>query len=229
MITPEFLGKLPLFSGLEAENLHFLASKLQKRRYRRGEVIFHEGDPGGQLYIIVSGRVRISVVAEDGRERDLALLDPGECFGEMSLLDGGERSATATAIVETEALVLSREAFYRFARGNAGVMESLVSLLIQRLRDTNRLLGEVLFLNLPARVARQLVRLAESSGQASLHDSPVVIPLDQEELARLVGASRESVNRALHLYQRQGLLTTSLRSVTVTDLRALREAASSPE
>lgn len=227
MVAGDDLTKVALFVGLERERLQALGAKLRKRSYRRGEVIFHEGDPGGQLFIIVSGRVRISIMGEDGQERDLALLDPGECFGEMSMLDGSDRSATATAMVPTETLILNREPFYEFVRGNPVAMEHLAGLLGRRLRDTDRLLGEVLFLNVSARVARQLVRLAGSWGPSGPQGN-IVLSIDQDQLARLVSASRESVNRALHWYQARGMLTTSLRSVTITDLRALMDAASSP-
>ena len=106
MVDVEFLTSVPIFASLNREQLQSLPGKLQPRRYPRGEVIFHEDDPADRMHLIVEGRVKISIASEDGRERDIALFQSGDCFGEMALLDGSNRSATATAVDATETMVL---------------------------------------------------------------------------------------------------------------------------
>ena len=182
------------------------------------------------MHIIAFGTVKISITSEDGREQDFALLKTGECFGEMSLLDGANRSATATAVEPVETLVLPREDFRHFFRENPEVAEEITKLLAQRLRNMNEMLGDMVFLDVPTRVAKQLVELAAAYAEAYANydrkAGQVVIPLGQDELARLVGASRESISRALTTYRREGILTTSHRRITVTDLKALQRIVS---
>lgn len=218
----DFLRNVPLFRGLEATKLQALLPQLRRRTYRLGQVIFHQDDPGGQLYIVVGGQVRISVVSEDGREGDIALLQPGECFGEISLLDGGGRSATATAVVSTEALILGQEAFERFVQENPDALGRIARILCQRLRNADQLVGDLLFLDVRARLARQLLRLA-GSHSSSMRD--LVISVDQDQLARLVGASRETVNRVLRRYETQGVLRISPRKITIVKFKDLQAAA----
>ena len=134
----EFLSQVPIFANLEPEWLKPLTGKLRPRRYRRGEVIFHEDEPGDRMHIIVEGSVKISVTSEDGREKNIALFKPGECFGEMALLDGSNRSATATAMEALETLVLMRDDFQDFLNENPQMKEDITNLLTQRLRNVNQ-------------------------------------------------------------------------------------------
>lgn len=219
------LADVPLLSGLNARNLDALASRLRERRYRAGEVIFHQDDPGGQLHLISAGQVRISIVGSDGRERDVALLNPGECFGEMSVLDDSPRSATATAVAEVRTRVLDKAPFQEFLKANPEVALHVAIMIAKRLRQTDRMLADVFFLNVPRRVARELVQLARAIGERA-PDGRVAIAIDQDELARLVGASREAVNRALSAYQEDGVLTTSRGRVEIIDSEALERATS---
>ena len=226
MVDVEFLTRVPIFANLNGEQLRTLPEKLHPRRYQRGEVIFHEDDPADRMHIIVEGRVKISIASEDGRERDIALFQPGDCFGEMALLDGSNRSATATAMDATETIVLFRQDFLDFLGENPEVASDVNSLLIQRLRNVNEMLGDMVFLDVPTRVAKQLLALAETySGEAKSGDA-IVVPMGQDELARLVGASRETVSRALNSYRRMGMLDTSHRRITITDLARLEKMAS---
>jgi CRP-like cAMP-binding protein len=226
MASVEFLHKVPIFATLKREQLQPLTDKLRRRHYQRGEVIFHQDDPGDRLHLIVAGLVKISITSEDGREQDIALLHPGECFGEMSLLDGSNRSATTTAVEATDTLVLLREDFLSFFREHPEVAMEITSLLARRLRNMNQMLGDMVFLDVPTRVAKQLLELAGTYTRDSEVGGPIVVPLGQDELARLVGASRETVSRALNSYRRQGILVTSHRRITITNLRALERMAS---
>ena len=228
MTTADFLGQLDIFEGLSSDQLTPLAEQLRRRRYERGEVVFHQDDPGDRMHIIVEGRVRISLDSDDGREKDIALLNPGECFGEMALLDGSNRSANATAVDNLETLVLLRDDFQAFLRKHPQITSQMNSMLITRLRSANEMLGDTSFLDVPTRVAKHLLTLAGavSPGMADPDEAGLIeISIGQEELARVVGASRETVSRALNSYRRMGLLTTSHRRISIKDLKALRRMA----
>ena len=154
MVDVEFLTSVPIFASLNREQLQSLPGKLQPRRYQRGEVIFHEDDPADRMHIIVEGRVKISIASEDGRERDIALFQSGDCFGEMALLDGSNRSATATAVGAAETMVLFRQDFLDFLGENPELAADVSTLLVQRLRNVNQMLGDMVFLDVPTRVAK---------------------------------------------------------------------------
>ena len=226
MADVEFLTRVPIFANLSVEQLESLPDKLQPRRYQRGEVIFHEDDPADRMHIIVDGRVKISIASEDGRERDIALFQSGDCFGEMALLDGSNRSATATAMDATETMVLFRQDFLDFLGENPELAADVNTMLVQRLRNVNQMLGDMVFLDVPTRVAKQLLTLAETYGEETKAGDDIVVPMGQDELARLVGASRETVSRALNSYRRLGMLDTSHRRITITDLAKLERMAS---
>ena len=178
------------------------------------------------MHIIVEGSVKISVISEDGREKNIALFKPGECFGEMALLDGSRRSASATALEALETVVLMRDDFLDFLTENPQVAADITNLLAQRLRNVNQMLVDTAFLDVPTRVAKQLLNLAASNAGDADPAEPRVVPLGQDELASLVGASRETVSRALTSYRRMGILTTSHRRIVINDLKGLERMAS---
>ncbi len=177
------------------------------------------------MHIIVQGRVRISIDSDDSREEDVALLNPGECFGEMALLDGSNRSANATAVDDIDTLVLLREDFIKFLGQYPQVAAQTTALLTNRLRNANQMMGDLAFLDVPSRVAKQPLELAENQLDGEEAEGEIQIPIGQDELARLVGSIRETVSRALTSYRRMGLLTTSHRHITITDLDALERMA----
>lgn len=226
MVDVAFLTRVRIFANLNGKQLQSLPDKLQPRRYQRGEVIFHEDDPADRMHIIVDGRVKISIASEDGRERDIALFQSGDCFGEMALLDGSNRSATATAVDATETMVLFRQGFLDFLGENPELAADVNTMLVQRLSNVNQMLGDMVFLDVPTRVAKQLLALAETYAEDAKPGDQIVVPLGQDELARLVGASRETVSRALNSYRRLGMLDTSHRRITITDLARLERMAS---
>ena len=226
MVDVAFLTRVRIFANLNGKQLQSRPDKLQPRRYQRGEVIFHEDDPADRMHIIVDGRVKISIASEDGRERDIALFQSGDCFGEMALLDGSNRSATATAVDATETMVLFRQGFLDFLGENPELAADVNTMLVQRLRNVNQMLGDMVFLDMPTRVAKQLLALAETYSEDAKPGDQIVVSLGQDELARLVGASRETVSRALNSYRRLGMLDTSHRRITITDLARLERMAS---
>ena len=175
---------MPIFANLSGEELQALPDKLQPRRYQRGEVIFHEDDPADRMHIIVDGLGKISIASEDGRERDIALFQSGDCFGEMALLDGSNRSATATAVDATETMVLFRQGVLDFLGENPELAADVNTKLVQRLRNVNQMLGDMVFLDMPTRVAKQLLDLAETYAENAKPGDQIVVPLGQDELAR---------------------------------------------
>lgn len=226
MVTVEFLHSVSIFAKLNQQQLQSLPEKLHRRRYQRGEVIFHQDDPADRMHIIVEGRVKISISSEDGRETDIALFQSGDCFGEMALLDDSNRSATATAMVPSETMVLFRQDFLDFLNDYPEVASDVNSMLVQRLRNVNQMLGDMVFLDVPTRVAKQLLALAQTYAKDAASDGTITVPMGQEELARLVGASRETVSRALNSYRRMGILNTAHRRITINDQAGLERMAS---
>ncbi|MDP6550099.1 MAG: Crp/Fnr family transcriptional regulator [Dehalococcoidia bacterium] len=225
MVEVQFLSQVPIFAHLEPERLQLLTDKLRLRRYQRGEVIFHEGDAGDRLHIITKGNVKLSVSSEDGREKTIALFKPGECLGEMDLLDGSARSATATAIDAVETLGLMRGDFLDVLAENPQVAADITKLLTQRLLNVNQMLADAVFLDVPTRVAKQLLTLAGSKAGDAGPAGPRVVPLGHCELASLVGAGRETVSRALNSYRRMGILTTFHRRIVINDSKGLERMA----
>ena len=223
MKTTDLLSRVAIFSHVNPSELDPLAAKLRPRTFQKGVVIFHQDDPGGQLHIVAEGLVRISMVSRDGRESNIALLEPGDCFGEMSALDGGLRSATAVAVGPTKTVALSREDFLGFLREHPQLAIQMMTLLVQRLRATDEMVGDMVFLDVPARVARKLLDLAQTYQDTQDPSGNVTVPLSQEELASVVGCSREAVSRALANYRRMGLLTTSHRRVTIVNTVGLEK------
>ena len=226
MVSADFLTTVPIFANLGPEQLQPLTSKLRRRQYQRGEVIFHQDDPADRMHIVAQGTVRISITSEDGREKDIALLQAGECFGEMALLDGSNRSATATAIEPSQTFALYRQDFMDFLQEHPQVVAETTSLLTRRLRSVNQMIGDMAFLDVPTRLAKQLLELAGTYAGDAGPQGAVEVPIGQDELARLVGASRETISRALNSYRRLGILTTSHRRITITNLQALERMAS---
>ena len=157
MNNVSFLRSVGIFSHLGTLELEAVAEKLRRRTFQRGEVIFHQDDPGDRLHFLGEGMVKISLISRDGRENDIVLLTPGDCFGEMSVLDGGTRSATAVAMETTETMTLSREEFLEFLDTHSQVAIQIIRLLVKRLRAMDEMIGDMVFLDVPTRVAKKLL------------------------------------------------------------------------
>ena len=226
MEAADFLSRVAIFSKLERSKLEPLATKLRRRTFQRGEVIFHQGDPGDRLHFLAEGMVKSSLISNDGRENDIALLSPGDCFGEMSVLNGGMRSATAVAAEPTETMTLAGEDFVAFLCQHSEVAIQIIALLVRRLRAMDEMIGDMVFLDVPTRVAKKLVDLAQTYQDNRNPLGQLTIPMGQEELSRQVGSSRETVSRALTTYRKMGLVTTSHRRITITNMKGLEQAAS---
>jgi CRP-like cAMP-binding protein len=196
----------PLFQAMKPGELDEILKLAGEKRWPRGATIFQKGDEGTSMMAVLRGRVRVSAVSADGREVTLNVISPGEIFGEIALLDGKPRSADATAIEETTLLVVERKQFLPFLRQNDDLYLRLLAVLCDRLRRTSLALEGIALLDLPARLARLLLKLAEDYGRASAKGTRIDMKLSQRDLSTLVAASRESVNKQLRIWRDEGVV-----------------------
>jgi CRP/FNR family transcriptional regulator, cyclic AMP receptor protein len=218
------LGECVLFHGLEPEERNTLFARVRVRSFAAGETIFLMGSMGDSLMAVLSGSVRISVPSPDGKEIVLAIIPPREVFGEIALLDGKERTADARAIGACSLALLERRDVLSFLNNHPEVWPKMVDVLCARLRNTDQHIAEIALLELPARLAKALLRLSNGeSGPANR--GALQIQLSQRELGNMCGASRESINKCLRGWQRRGIVQVEEGAVTVTNRTALDELA----
>jgi CRP/FNR family transcriptional regulator, cyclic AMP receptor protein len=221
----DVVRRSPLFAALDDDAAGTLMASMVRSRMERGDVLFHEGDQGDKLYVIAEGKIKLGRTSPDGRENLLAILGPGEMFGELSLFDPGPRTATATAIAETQILGLSNEQLQQFLHGRPHVGGTLLAALARRLRRTNESIADLVFTDVPGRVAKALLDLSRRFGRPVENGIMVAHDLTQEELAQLVGASRETVNKALADFASRGWLKLEARAVLLQDVERLQRRA----
>ncbi len=220
----EALRSCALFRGIDEPTLALVAQSLHLRRFRRQEVVFHQGDPGDSLYVIESGRVKIVLPSTEGDEAIIATLQRGDFFGELALLDAAPRSATATAIEPTRALVLTREPFLRLVDTQASLRNALLAALTTELRRLTRHVEELHFLDLGGRLAMRLARLAwEADPTAS--EVRLGWPYTQSDLAAMIGGTRQSVNRLLGGLVADGLVRFEGDAIVIRDVGKLAAIA----
>jgi CRP/FNR family cyclic AMP-dependent transcriptional regulator len=222
----EALAAIPFFAGLDPAALERVAAGMRSRRFKRGEVIFHIGDPGDALFVMVEGEVKISLPSETGEEAFLATLGKGDVFGELALLDGAPRSATATAISATETVVLPRDRFRELIATEAGVRDALLASIAGELRRLTTHVEELHFLDITGRLAARLVRLAQDGG-TRLPGGGIRLRanLTQGDLAAMVGCTRQSVNKLLGQFTDDGLIRLEREGIVVTDVEGLTAAS----
>jgi CRP/FNR family cyclic AMP-dependent transcriptional regulator len=224
-VDDDFLRSAPLFAALDDESARALQGSMSRVTMRRGDVVFAEGDPGDRLYVVADGKVKLGRTATDGRENLLAILGPGEMFGELSVFDPGARTSTATALTEGLLLGLGQHDLRAWLAGRPEVAEELLGALARRLRRTNEAMADLVFSDVPGRVAKALLDLSEKFGTEQDGGVLVAHDLTQEELAQLVGASRETVNKALADFAQRGWLQIEPRAVVLLDVDRLSRRA----
>ena len=217
----EVVRRAPLFTALDEAAAVSLRASMDTVKIAKGSILFKEGDDGEHLYVIIDGKLKLGTASGDGRENLLSILGPGEMFGELSLFDPGPRTSTATAVTDAKLLSLSHEKVIPWLKQNPEVSLQLLTRLSQRLRRTNEAVGDLVFSDVPGRVAKALIDLGERFGKTSAEGLLVNHDLTQEELAQLVGASRETVNKALADFAGRGWLKLDGRSVLITDVERL--------
>jgi CRP/FNR family transcriptional regulator, cyclic AMP receptor protein len=212
-----------LFGQLPAPDLDALLLHARVERYAAGRTVFAKGSPGRSMMAIVRGNVRISAPSPAGPDIVLTMLSAGEIFGEIALLDGADRTADAIAITDCDLLVLDHRDFVPFLERRADLCILLLKLLCQRLRQTDRQFEEAMFGRLDGRLAMALVRLARNAPPAA--NGSVTLRVTQQELAGMVGAARESVNKQLHVWQNAGVLRLGKRLIEIGDIAAIETLA----
>lgn len=219
------IARIPLFERMSPEEREELRGMMSQTTLRRGEVLFNEGDSGDRLYILLTGKVKLGHTSVDGRENLLAVLGPGEVVGELTLFDPGPRSTTATAVATTELLALEHNQLMGFIDSHPTLAKDMLRALAVRLRRTNIALADLVFSDVPGRVAKTLLDLAERFGAPTEDGIHVPHDLTQEELAQLVGASRETINKSLAEFVSRGWIRLEGRAVTLIDVERLKRRA----
>ncbi|MEN9293186.1 MAG: hypothetical protein RL288_982 [Actinomycetota bacterium] len=209
--------KAPIFSGLDESAAASLRASMTLVKLRKGQSLFKEGDDGDHLFIVSNGKVKLGTKSPDGRENLLMILGPGDMFGDLSLFDSGPRTATATAVTDTKLLSLGQDKVIPWIKEHPEVSLHLLARLASRLRRTNEVVGDLVFSDVPGRVAKALIDLGVKFGEKREEGLFVNHDLTQEELAQLVGASRETVNKALADFAQRGWLRLEARAVMILD------------
>ncbi len=223
MISPiNVLKKIPLFASLPEADQQNLVSLLRRVNLRKGEILFRQGDEGVSLYLILQGRIKISL----SRQMDvmtLAILGQGEFLGEMALLDGQPRSADAIALEDSYLYSLNRKDFLSFLVNNEKAVHAVLSSLSVRLRKTDTLLAEMCFLNLSLRLVQKLVELAQLQPPDEKNPNECTLQVSQQELGNILGVSRESINKELKHLRDKGIVSTSRNCIHIRDLASLKK------
>jgi CRP/FNR family transcriptional regulator, cyclic AMP receptor protein len=216
-----YFKQVSFFADLPEEEIQALSSATKRRTFRAGEVIFHRDDSGQVLYMIKEGKVKICIISPDGQEVSLAVLGKGDYFGEFSLLDGLSRSTDAVALEKVECYTLQRSDFHNAILQNPKIAISVLEALTKRLRTTDQMVEDLIFLDIYGRVAKKLLELADAHGVKTEDGIRIDVRLTQQELASMVGASRESVNKVLGYFTDKHFITTDKHRITIhrfTDL-----------
>lgn len=221
----DVLRQAPLFAALDEDAAEALRASMIEVALRKGEALFTEGEPGDRLYVIQEGKIKLGQSSVDGRESLLAVLGPGEMFGELSFFDPGKRAASAVALTDAVVLGLGNEQLRPWLTGRTEVAAALLQGLARRLRRSNEALADLVFSDVPGRVAKALMELGEKFGRVTPEGLLVTHDMTQEELAQLVGASRETVNKALADFAQRGWIRLESRQVLVLDVERLGRRA----
>jgi CRP/FNR family transcriptional regulator, cyclic AMP receptor protein len=214
----ENLADVPLFTALKPAEREWIASHIHRRRFRADTTIIFRGAPGAALYILLSGRVKVQVDSLDGRDARIAVLGPGELFGELALLDGGECCADVSTLEPIEVVVMTRDDLMDCIREVPQVAMNLLAELAVRLRRTNKLILDLLLLDAQGRVARHLLELAQLHSVQSPAGVEIDLGVCQQDLASSTGVARETINRILGSFRRRGWITID-RQKRITLLR----------
>jgi CRP/FNR family cyclic AMP-dependent transcriptional regulator len=223
LVSPiNVLKRIPLFASLPEADQQNLVSLLRRVNLRKGEILFRQGDEGVSLYLILQGRVKISL----SRQMDvvtLAILGQGEFLGEMALLDGLPRSADAIALEDSYLYALNRKDFLAFLVNNEKAVHAVLSSLSIRLRKTDTLLAEMCFLNLSVRLVQKLVELAQQQPPDEKNPNACTVKISQQELGNILGVSRESINKELKHLRDKGIVSTSRNCIHIHNLASLKK------
>ena len=221
----ETLARAGIFQGVDPDAVSALIADMETVTFPRGMTIFDEGEPGDRLYIIVSGKVKLARHAPDGRENLLSVMGPSDMFGELSIFDPGPRTSSAVCVTEVTAATMDSNMLKAWIDNHPEISQQLLRVLARRLRRTNASLADLIFTDVPGRVAKTLLQLANRFGTQEGGALRVNNDLTQEEIAQLVGASRETVNKALATFAHRGWIRLEGKSVLIVDTEHLARRA----
>ncbi|UIZ92314.1 Crp/Fnr family transcriptional regulator [Corynebacterium sp. CNCTC7651] len=221
----ETLARAGIFQGVDPDAVSALIADMETVTFPRGTTIFDEGEPGDRLYIIVDGKVKLARHAPDGRENLLSVMGPSDMFGELSIFDPGPRTSSAVCVTEVTAATMDSTMLKHWIGDHPEISQQLLRVLARRLRRTNASLADLIFTDVPGRVAKTLLQLANRFGTQEGGALRVNHDLTQEEIAQLVGASRETVNKALATFAHRGWIRLEGKSVLIVDTEHLARRA----
>ena len=210
-LAQRFLATLP------SERSAVLSSAIQRQTFVPGEVVFEKGDPGDALYVIIKGQVKIVLPSSDGNEALIATMDDGDFFGELSLIDGQPRSATIIATQPTDTVILRRDGFKDFLKAHPEAAIDMLQALSSRLRQSDEFIADAAFLDVPGRLAKKLIELCEKYGREGPEGIAISLRVTQRDLAAMIGATRESVNKHLQSFRSQGMISLAGRRLIILD------------
>jgi CRP/FNR family cyclic AMP-dependent transcriptional regulator len=217
-----YLKQVSFFADLADEDIRELRAVARRRTFRNGEVIFHRDDPGQVLYVIKEGKVKICLTSPDGQEVALVVFGKGECFGELAMFGGLPRSADAITLEKVECYTLQRSDFHSAIMKNPKIAIQVLEELAKRLRNTDQMVEDLIFLDVYGRVAKKLLELADTHGVKSEDGIRIDVRLTQQELASMVGASRESVNKVIGYFTDKNFISTDKHRVTLHRMAELK-------
>jgi CRP/FNR family cyclic AMP-dependent transcriptional regulator len=221
MVPVQIFQRHPLFGKLSESEIHDLLADSRVERYPAGREIFAKGSPGASIIAVLRGTVKMSAVSPEGKEIVFQIINPGEIFGEIGALDGEERSADAVAMTDCELLAVHRQYFLQLLEKRPDLSLILLRILSRRLRQTSEQVEDVMFRHLESRVAKALLHLAESAGLRRVQGASIELHVSQRELGAMAGGSRESVNKILQNWHRQGIIDLGKASLLIRDTAAL--------
>lgn len=224
----ELLGKVPIFSPLAPESLTALAEVAHVKQLAANEELFHKGDRGAQLYVIMKGRLKVGTTSSDGARVVFDIMDEGEVFGELALLSGGVRTGTVTAVDASELLGIDRRNLLDFLRAQPNVAIELLAVLAERVVRVSEQIEDAVFLNLPSRLAKKLLELADDYGVEVEGGLRIDLALSQGALGEMVGTSRESINKQMKAWGREGVVEMSRGRITLLGTDELERLSQGP-
>jgi CRP/FNR family transcriptional regulator, cyclic AMP receptor protein len=219
----QILARHTLLGKLSETEINALLKYSRVEWYPTGEEIYAKGSPGNCMMVVLRGKAKMSSVSLEGKEIVLNIVNPGEIFGEIALLDGEERSADAIAMTDCELLILNRRDMMPFLERHADICLMLIKILCERLRRTSEQVEDLVFRHVESRIAKALLQLSENSRQPYVEDRVLELRLSQSELGNMVGITRESVNKQLKVWQRAGFLDLAKESIIIINPSALRQ------
>jgi CRP/FNR family transcriptional regulator/CRP/FNR family cyclic AMP-dependent transcriptional regulator len=220
-MTQASLRRASLFAQIEDAELAELGRYMTRHRYGRGDVVFYQGDPSGKLYVVEEGWVKLTRQSDAGDELLIDVFGPGSIFGEVSIFTNEPRTGTVTAIEAVVMTSLSRDSFYRLVQSHPRIALGCLEILASRLRSSDELVQDMSFLDVPARLAKRLLELSGQRGVDTATGRLIELRITQEELATMVGTTRESINKTLALFQRQGILAKQGGRLVIKDAERL--------